>query len=324
VLGRPKKKKIIARLRGYHGATVISGSMTGLPFYHTAFDMPAGPILHTTNPHHYFEAEAGMSEAEFSKKCANDLEEMILHEGAETIGAFIGEPMLGTGGIIPPPENYWQEIQAVLKKYDILLIADEVVCGFGRLGANFGSHLYGMKPDLITVAKGLTSAYLPLSGVIVGDKVWDVLKQGSDKFGPFSHGYTYTAHPLCAAAGVANLKVLKELDLVNNAKETGQYFNTKLKETFSHLDFVGEVRGQGMLGAIEFVADKESKARFDPSLKVGAQISAACLEQGIIARAMPHGDILGFAPPLVTTTDDIDVILEKVKIAIDSVHAKLK
>lgn len=324
VLGRPKKKKIIARLRGYHGATVISGSMTGLPFYHTAFDMPAGPILHTTNPHHYFEAEAGMSEAEFSKKCANDLEEMILREGAETIGAFIGEPMLGTGGIIPPPENYWQEIQAVLKKYDILLIADEVVCGFGRLGANFGSHLYGMKPDLITVAKGLTSAYLPLSGVIVGDKVWDVLKQGSDKFGPFSHGYTYTAHPLCAAAGVANLKVLKELDLVNNAKETGQYFNTKLKETFSHLDFVGEVRGQGMLGAIEFVADKESKTRFDPSQKVGAQISAACLEQGIIARAMPHGDILGFAPPLVTTTDDIDVILEKVKIAIDSVHAKLK
>ncbi|MEP1384848.1 MAG: aminotransferase [Paraglaciecola sp.] len=324
VLGRPKKKKIIARLRGYHGATVISGSMTGLPFYHTAFDMPAGPILHTTNPHHYFEAEAGMTEAEFSKKCANDLEEMILREGPETIGAFIGEPMLGTGGIIPPPENYWQEIQAVLKKHDILLIADEVVCGFGRLGANFGSHLYGMKPDLITVAKGLTSAYLPLSGVIVGDKVWDVLKQGSDKFGPFSHGYTYTAHPLCAAAGVANLKVLKELDLVNNAKETGQYFNTKLKETFSHLDFVGEVRGQGMLGAIEFVADKESKTRFDPSLKIGAQISAACLEQGIIARAMPHGDILGFAPPLVTTNNDIDLIIEKVKIAINSVHTKLK
>ncbi|MEO9944688.1 MAG: aminotransferase [Paraglaciecola sp.] len=324
VLGRPKKKKIIARLRGYHGATVISGSMTGLPFYHTAFDMPAGPILHTTNPHHYFEAEAGMTEAEFSKKCANDLEEMILREGPETIGAFIGEPMLGTGGIIPPPENYWQEIQAVLKKHDILLIADEVVCGFGRLGANFGSHLYGMKPDLITVAKGLTSAYLPLSGVIVGDKVWDVLKQGSDKFGPFSHGYTYTAHPLCAAAGVANLKVLKELNLVNNAKVTGQYFNAKLNETFSHLDFVGEVRGQGMLAAIEFVADKESKTRFDPSLKIGAQISAACLEQGIIARAMPHGDILGFAPPLVTTTNDIDLIIEKVQFAINSVHTKLR
>jgi L-2,4-diaminobutyrate transaminase len=232
--------------------------------------------------------------------------------------------MLGTGGMNPPPEKYWQDRQAVLKTHDRVVFADEVVCGFGRLGANFGSHLYEMKPDLITVAKGLTSAYLPLSGVIVGDKVWDVLKQGSDKFGPFSHGYTYTAHPLCAAAGVANLKVLKELNLVNNAKETGQYFNAKLKDTFSHLDFVGEVRGQGMLGAIEFVADKENKTRFDPSLKVGAQISAACLEQGIIARAMPHGDILGFAPPLVTTTDDIDLIIEKVQIAINSVHAKLK
>ncbi|MEP0357062.1 aminotransferase [Paraglaciecola sp.] len=323
VLGRPKKKKIISRLRGYHGATVISGSMTGLPFYHTAFDMPAGPILHTTNPHHYFEAKGDMSQAEFSKQCAHDLEEMILREGPETIGAFIGEPMLGTGGIIPPPENYWDEIQKVLKKYDILLIADEVVCGFGRLGSNFGSHLYGMKPDLITVAKGLTSAYLPLSGVIVGDKVWDVLKKGSDKFGPFSHGYTYTAHPLCAAAGVANLKVLKDLDLVNNAKNTGEYFNSQLKNVFSEHPLVGEVRGQGMLAAIEFVEDKDKKVRFDPSKKVGAQISAACLEQGVIARAMPHGDILGFAPPLITTKTDVDVIIEKARIAINQVTSKL-
>jgi len=323
VLGRPKKKKIISRLRGYHGATVISGSMTGLPFYHTAFDMPVGPILHTTNPHHYFEAKGDMSEEDFSKQCAHDLEQMILREGEDTVAAFIGEPVLGTGGIIPPPKNYWQEIQAVLKKYDILLIADEVVCGFGRLGTNFGSHLYGMKPDLITIAKGLTSAYLPLSGVVVGDKVWDVLKKGSDKFGPFSHGYTYTAHPLCAAAGVANLKVLKELNLVDNAKNTGDYLNSQLKTMFSDHPLVGEVRGQGLLSAIEFVENKASKARFDPSKKVGAQISAACLEQGIIARAMPHGDILGFAPPLITTVADVDVIVEKTKLAIDKVTAKL-
>ncbi len=319
VLGRPEKKKIISRHRGYHGASVISGSMTGLSFYHNAFDLPCGPILHTTNPHHYFEAEDGMTEAEFSKKCAKDLEDMILQEGPDTVAAFIGEPMLGTGGIITPPENYWQEIQAVLKKYDVLLIADEVVCGFGRTGENFGSHLYGMKPDLITIAKGLTSAYLPLSGSIVGDKVWNVLKEGSEKFGPFSHGYTYTAHPLCAAAGLANLKVLKDNNIVANAKTTGAYFNAELRKTFSQHPLVGEVRGQGMLGAIEFVADRAKKERFDPSLKVGAQFSAAALKRGIIARAMPHGDILGFAPPLITTKNDVDYIISNVKDAVDEV-----
>jgi len=323
VLGRPNKKKIISRNRGYHGASVISGSMTGLSFYHNAFDLPCGPILHTTNPHHYFEAEDGMTEAEFSKKCAKDLEDMILAEGPDTVAAFIGEPMLGTGGIITPPENYWQEIQAVLAKYDVLLIADEVVTGFGRTGAKFGSHLYGMKPDLITIAKGLTSAYLPLSASIVGDKVWNVLKEGSAKYGPFSHGYTYTAHPLCAAAGLANLEVLKEQKLVENARDTGAYFNAELQKAFAQHPLVGEVRGQGLLGAIEFVADRNKKERFDPALKVGAQVSAAALSRGIIARAMPHGDILGFAPPLVTTTEDVDYIIGHVKGAINEVTDKL-
>ncbi|MBL4639584.1 MAG: aminotransferase class III-fold pyridoxal phosphate-dependent enzyme [Kordiimonadaceae bacterium] len=323
VLGRPNKKKIISRNRGYHGASVISGSMTGLSFYHNAFDLPCGPILHTTNPHHYFEAEEGQSEADFSKRCAKDLEDMILAEGPDTVAAFIGEPMLGTGGIITPPENYWQEIQIVLAKYDILLIADEVVTGFGRTGEKFGSHLYGMKPDLITIAKGLTSAYLPLSASIVGDKVWNVLKEGSAKYGPFSHGYTYTAHPLCAAAGVANLKVLKDLKLVENAKTTGAYFNTETQKAFSQHPLVGEVRGQGLLGAIEFVADRSKKERFDPSMKVGAQVSGAVLKRGIIARAMPHGDILGFAPPLITTKDDIDYIIGQVKEAVDEVTNKL-
>lgn len=323
VLGRPQKKKIISRHRGYHGASVISGSMTGLSFYHNAFDLPFGPILHTTNPHHYFEAAPGMDEAAFSRKCAKDLEDMIMREDPDTIAAFIGEPMLGTGGIITPPENYWAEIQAVLKKYDILLIADEVICGFGRIGEKFGSHLYGMKPDLITVAKGLTSAYLPLSASIVGDRVWDVLKQGSEKFGPFSHGYTYTAHPLCAAAGLANLSVLKEENLVCNARDTGAYFNDQLRKIFNDHPMVGEVRGQGMLGAIEFVQNKIQKERFDPVLKVGGQVSAALLSKGIIARAMPHGDILGFAPPLITTKDEIDHIISMTKVAIDEVCSKL-
>ena len=324
VLGRPEKKKIISRLRGYHGATVISGSMTGLPFYHKAFDLPCGPILHTTNPHHYFEAEPGMSEAEFSRKCARDLEILIEREGPDTVAAFIGEPVLGTGGLIPPPEGYWDEIQAVLKEHDILLIADEVICGFGRTGARFGSHLYGMKPDLITVAKGMTSGYLPLSGVIVSDQVWRVLKQGSDAFGVFSHGYTYTAHPLCAAAGVANLEILEKERLVDNARDTGAYFQAQMRLAFVDHPLVGEVRGVGLMGAIEFVADKKRKRRFDPDLKVGARLAAACLERGLISRAMPHGDILGFAPPLILRPDDIDVIIEKLRGAIDQVTDELR
>ncbi|MEM6414245.1 MAG: aminotransferase [Pseudomonadota bacterium] len=323
VLGRPEKKKVIARTRGYHGGSVMSGSLTGLSFYHTAFDAPTGPIRHTTNPHHYWEADTGMTEVEFSHKCAADLEEMILAEGPDTVGAFIGEPMLGTGGLIPAPEGYWEAIQPVLEKYDILLIADEVVTGFGRLGTPFGSDYYNMKPDLITCAKGLTSAYLPLSASIVGDRVWDVLKKGEKEFGIFPHGYTYTAHPTCAAAGLANLEIIEKENLMANVRETGAYFQRRMRETFSDKPYVAEVRGINLLAAIEFIADPKNKERFDPSLKVGAQLSAACLANGVISRAMPHGDILGFAPPLVTTPSDVDEIVERVERAVDDVTSKL-
>lgn len=316
VLGRPAKKKIISRRRGYHGCTVISGGLTGLSFYHTAFDIPTGPILHTTNPHYYWEADAEMSEKEFSDRCAADLEKLIVEQGPETIAAFIAEPMLGTGGLIPPPEGYWPAIQAVLKKYDILLIADEVVCGFGRMGTRFGCDYFAIKPDLITVAKGLTSAYLPLSAAIVGEKVWSVMEEGEAKFGAFSHGYTYTAHPTCAAAGLANLKIIEEEDLMANVRNVGAHFQKRLRDLFSENEFVGEVRGVNLLGAVEFVADKEKKTRFAPAMKVGAKLSAACLEEGVIARAMPHGDILGFAPPLITTVSDVDEIVDRVERAV--------
>ncbi len=324
VLGRPQKKKIISRQRGYHGASIMSGSLTGLPFYHTAFDLPVARVLHTTTPHHYWNAVPGMSEQEFSKSCAADLERLILAEGPDTVAAFIGEPMLGTGGLIPPPKGYWDAIQPVLRKYDVLLIADEVITAFGRLGARSGSLLYGIEPDLITVAKGLTSAYAPLSGAIVGERVWRVLEQGSDKYGVFSHGYTYSAHPLCAAAGVANLAILEREDLTSNARDTGAYLQQRLRDTFAGQPFVGEVRGQGLLAAIEFVADPATKRRFDATLKVGAQFSAACLEQGVIVRAMPHGDILGFAPPLVITRAEVDEIVERVQRAYADVRATLK
>ena len=323
VLGKPEKKKIIARERGYHGSSVISGSLTGLPIYHTLFDQPTKPILHTGSPHYYWNCHDGESEIEFSKRRAQELEELILKEGPDTIGAFIGEPALGTGGITPPPEGYWQEIQAVLRKYDILLIADEVVTGFGRTGEMFGCTTYGIEPDLITIAKGLTSAYIPLSGAIVSKKVSDVLKQGSDIAGMFPHGYTYSGHPVGAAAANAVLDIVEREDLPGNVKVTGAYFQQRLREAFADNPMVGEVRGVGLMGAVEFVADRATRTRFEPSLKVGARVSAAALEEGIIARAMPHGDILGFSPPLCITKEEVDIIIDKAKIAVERISDEL-
>ncbi|OSI73189.1 aminotransferase [Bradyrhizobium canariense] len=308
--GQPKKKKIISRERGYHGCSVVSGSMTGMSFYHDHMDLPFPGILHTGAPHHYWGAEPGETEEAFSRRRAAELEQMILHEGPETIGAFIAEPVLGTGGITPPPDGYWREIQAVLRSYDVLLIADEVICGFGRTGADFGSTLYGMEPDLVTVAKGLTSGYMPLSAAIVGERVYAVMEEAADRVGAFSHGYTYSGHPIAAAAANAVLDIVDKERLGDRARTVGAHFMTRLKERFGQLEIVGEVRGVGLLGAVEFVSDRQTKGRFDPQLKVGARISKAARDRGLIARAMPHGDILGFAPPLVVSESEIDEIVE--------------
>lgn len=323
VLGRPEKKKIISRWRGYHGSGLMSGSLTGLAAFHNLFDLPRPPILHTEAPYYFRRPDRSMSEEQFSQFCADKLEEMILAEGPETIAAFIGEPVLGTGGIVPPPQGYWDKIQAVLQKYDILLIADEVITGFGRLGTMFGSDHYGMKPDLITIAKGLTSAYAPLSGVIVSEKLWRVLEQGSDTYGAIGHGWTYSSHPLCAAAGVANLELVDELDLVANAGKIGGYFKQSLTEAVGDNRFVGEVRGEGLMAAVEFVRDRDDRVFFDASEKVGPRITAALLEQGVIGRAMPQGDILGFAPPLCLTKEEADIIVAATKKAVDSITATL-
>jgi L-2,4-diaminobutyrate transaminase len=323
VLGRPEKKKIISRWRGYHGSGLMSGSLTGLAAFHNLFDLPRPPILHTEAPYYFRRPDRSMSEEQFSQFCADKLEEMILAEGPETIAAFIGEPVLGTGGIVPPPQDYWEKIQAVLTKYDILLIADEVITGFGRLGSMFGSDHYGMEPDLITIAKGLTSAYAPLSGVIVSEKLWRILEQGSDTHGPIGHGWTYSSHPLCAAAGVANLEEVDELDLVANAGEVGAYFRKALTDAVGGNRFVGEVRGEGLMAAVEFVRDRDDRVFFDVAEKVGPRITAALLEQGVIGRAMPQGDILGFAPPLCLTREEADIIVTATKNAVDSVTATL-
>ena len=310
ILGRPQKKKIISRWRGYHGSGVMTGSLTGLELFHNAYDLPRTPILHTDAPYYFRRDDAALSEEQFSQQCADNLEAMILREGPETIAAFIGEPILGTGGIVPPPQGYWAKIQAILNKYDVLLVADEVVTGFGRLGTMFGSEHYGMKPDLITIAKGLTSAYAPLSGVIVGERMWKVLEDGTDQMGSFGHGWTYSAHPICAAAGVANLELIDKLDLVSNAATVGGAFNTMLKSAFADHEIVGDVRGEGMLCAVEFVKDKDSRTFFDAADKIGPHISATLLAQDkVIARAMPQGDILGFAPPFCLSREEADTVV---------------
>jgi L-2,4-diaminobutyrate transaminase len=307
--GKPNKKKIISRERGYHGCSVVSGSMTGMSFYHDHMDLPMDLIWHTGAPHHYWGAEPGETELQFSARRAQELEDLILREDPDTVGAFIGEPVLGTGGITPPPEGYWAAIQEVLRKYDVLLIADEVVTGFGRTGAMFGSIKYEMEPDLITVAKGLTSAYVPLSAAIVSEKVYQVMEDAADRIGSFSHGYTYSGHPIGAACANAVLDIVEREDLPGNARTTGEYFQSELRKAFAQMPIVGEVRGVGLMGAVEFVADREKKTRFDVGLKVGARISAAARARGLIARAMPHGDILGFAPPLVVTREEVDLIV---------------
>ena len=319
ILGRPEKKKIISRWRGYHGSGLMTGSLTGLELFHKKFDLPLANVLHTEAPYYFRRADQNQSEAEFVAHCVAELEALIAREGADTIAAFIGEPVLGTGGIVPPPVGYWAAIQEVLERHDILLIADEVVTGFGRLGTMFGSDHYGIKPDIITIAKGLTSAYAPLSGSIVSDKVWAVLEQGTDENGPIGHGWTYSAHPIGAAAGVANLQLIDALGLVEKAGSNGAYLNAALKDAVGDHAHVGEVRGEGMLAAIEFVADRDSRQFFDASEKVGPRIAAALLEQGVIARAMPQGDILGFAPPFCLTREEADEVAAKTANAVKSV-----
>ncbi|MEW4459346.1 aspartate aminotransferase family protein [Roseibium algicola] len=319
ILGRPEKKKIISRWRGYHGSGLMTGSLTGLELFHKKFDLPLSQVLHTVAPDYFRREDLSQSEAEFVAYCVADLEALIEREGADTIAAFIGEPALGTGGIVPPPSGYWEAIQAVLKKHDILLIADEVVSGFGRLGTMFGSDHYSIQPDFITIAKGLTSAYAPLSGSIVSDKVWKVLEDGTDEFGPIGHGWTYSAHPIGAAAGVANLKLIDSLGLVANAGSAGAYFKNALKNALADHANVGDIRGDGLLCAIEFVSDKASRTYLDPASKTGPQVAAALLKEGVIGRAMPQGDILGFAPPLCISEAEIDKVVDATVKAVKSV-----
>lgn len=322
VRGKFAKKKIIARQRGYHGVTVMSGGMTGLPGLHAGFDLPLPFVLHTTAPRRLWEGH-GLSDAEFTARLANDLEQLIEREGADTIGAMILEPLMGAGGVIAPPAGYHEAIEEILRKNDILIIADEVICGFGRLGDMFGSDTLGLTPDLITVAKGLTSAYFPLSGCIVSEPVWRTIVEGGRKYGVFGHGYTYSSHPIGAAVALANLDLIERENLLEQAKTGGVYLQRQLRIAFADHPMVGEVRGQALIAALEYVRRKDPPEAFDPALKVAPRIVKAALKRGIITRALPSADSTSFSPPFVISNAEIDAVVSNMREAVDEVMGEL-
>jgi L-2,4-diaminobutyrate transaminase len=323
-LGRSAKKKIISRRRGYHGVTAMTAGLTGLEGLHKGFDLPLPMIRHTTAPHRLWEAKEGESDEDFAARLADDLERLIVAEGPETVAAFIAEPLQGAGGVIVPPRTYWERIQPVLREYDVLLIADEVITGFGRLGRWFGVEEFAIDPDLVTIAKGITSGYVPLSGCLVSEKVWSVLVEGSAELGPFGHGYTYTAHPLAAAAGLANLDVYERDGLVEQAAARGAHMHRRLREAFIEHPIVGEVRGVGLIGAVEFVAEKTPPRAFDPALKVGARVTRRCLDLGLITRALPGADTIAFSPPFVVSEGELDEMVAIARRAVDEIEAELQ
>lgn len=322
-LGRPLKKKIIARTRGYHGVTVLSAGLTGLDNLHQGFDLPLPMIRHTRAPHRLWEAEPGMTDLEFSAALAKDLEDLILKEGPETVAAFIAEPLQAAGGVLVPPQGYFAAIQAVLDKYDVLLIADEVVTGFGRLGVDFGTTFFGMKPDLITVAKGITSAYVPLSACLVSENIWRVLVDAGDTLGVFGHGYTYSAHPLATKAAMTNLDIIDEERLIERAATRGLYLQEKVRAVFADHPLVGEVRGTGLIAAVEFVESKSPLKAFPSSEKIGVRIARRSMELGVITRALPAADTIAFSPPFVVTESELDVMVETTRKAADQIAAEI-
>lgn len=307
-IGKPEKKKILSRLKGYHGVTVASGSLTGLPAFHNAFDLPIDRISHLTAPYAYRNAEPGEDERAFSDRLVAELEDTIEREGADTIAAFIAEPVLGAGGVIPPPAGYFEGIQRVLAQHEILFIDDEVICGFGRTGAWFGADTYDLAPSTMSLAKALSSAYLPISAVVVPDWMHDAFASVSDELGNFGHGFTYTGHPVCAAVALKNLELMQQRQIVDHVASVAVEFQQRLLACGDH-PLVGEARGVGLIGALELVADKRTREPFDPKLGVGATLQANCEAEGLLLRAL--GDTLAFCPPLIISPAQIDELFSK-------------
>lgn len=315
-LGQPERKKIISRVKGYHGVTLAAASLTGLPNNHRSFDLPIEGVFHTTCPHYRTQKIEGESEADFSKRCAADLEELILKEGPETIAAFFAEPVMGAGGVIVPPEGYWEAIQPILKKYDILFVADEVICGFGRTGQMFATQTFNLQPDIMTLSKQISSSYMPLSALLINDKVYQPIADESNTIGTFGHGFTASGHPVACAVGLENLKIIEERDLVGHVQAISPLFLKRLRALGEHPLGV-EARGIGIIGAVDFT---------HPSLAgtpgaLGAKIMTAMLEEGLISRNL--GDTMAFCPPLIISEAEVNKVFDMAEKALQTVSREL-
>ena len=317
-LGRPEKKRFISRQNAYHGITIAAGSLTGLQVNQRGFDLPLPFARHVSAPHYYRNGLPGESEADFVERLATELETMILDEGPDTVAAFIGEPLMGAGGVIVPPQGYWKRIQEVCRKYEVLVIADEVINGFGRLGTMFGCDTFGIKPDILVCSKQITSSYQPLAAVLLSDTIYQAMADQSDRLGTFGHGYTTGAHPVATAVALENLAIIEERGLVANAAEVGAHMRAGLARFADH-PLVGEVRGRGLIAAVELVADKATKARFDPVGKVGMKVFNRAHDHGLIIRAI--GDSIAFCPPMIITTAQVDEMLKRFAATLDDVTA---
>lgn len=322
-IGKPEKKKIIARLKGYHGITLAAASLTGLPNNHKLFDLPLPGFFHVSTPHHYRGGLPGETEEAFATRLAEELEALILREGPETVAAFVAEPVMGAGGVIVPPATYWQKIQAVLRRHDVLLVADEVICGFGRTGQYWGCQTYDIQPDILTCAKALSSSYLPISAVIVNERVFQGIAEGSATVGTWGHGFTYSGHPVPAAVAIETLKIYDEMDLVGHVARIGPYLQAQLRERFAGHELVGEIRGVGAVAAIELVADRATRASFDPARKIGPRLTKLGEQHGIIMRSLP-GDSIAFSPPLIIVEPEIDEMLDRFARALDALTVELR
>ena len=321
-LGRPRKKKIISRQRAYHGVTIATASLTGLAFAHEDFDLPIARILHTDCPHYYRGAQPGESEEAFATRLAGNLEQLILREDPDTIAAFFAEPVMGAGGVIVPPATYFDRVQSILKKYDILFVVDEVICGFGRTGNMFGTQTFGLEPDIMTLAKALSAGYQPISANLLTNALYDVLLAQSDKLGIFGHGYTYSAHPVPAAVALETLKIYEERDIASHVRRVGPRMQAAIRSYADH-PLIGDARGIGLIGAVELVRDKASRQSFDPKAGVAAYLVRRAQHHGAILRNMP-GDVVAFSPPLIISETEIDEMMTCFGRALDDTWSMVK
>ena len=320
-LDRREKKKIISRKRGYHGVTIAGGSLTAIPLMQNDFDLPIDRFLHTDTPCYYRYGKNGESEEEFATRLADSLNDLIEAEGADTVAAFVAEPVMGAGGVLTPPATYFEKIQKVLDRHDVLMVADEVICGFGRTGNMWGSETYRIKPDIVTCAKQLSSAYLPIAAVMISDPIYQAFVEQSRKLGAYGSGHTYGGHPVSAAVALETLKIYEERDIVGHVREVTPHFQTRLQGLAEH-PLVGEARGIGLIGAVEIVADKSSREQFSADVKAGAIVAEKIFEHGLIVRGLP-GDAVATCPPLIIDDKQVDELFDKFERGLDDAAKEL-